>query len=292
VLRFTILTTVLLVVASPLSAQTPARIAAGETCSEDGVQLLILGSYHMGNPGLDAVNVEADDVLAPHRQAEIEALNSSLLRFRPTKIAVEGDRSKTTWQDRYTQWLAGKYQLGRNEIEQIGMKVARAAGHQTIYPIDFPMLMSGLRYDEVEFKQRPSGPSSTTAPRKLTDEELRLRRLTLIENLRRMNEPTAIADGHRQYMDLLEPDSGDAALYAKSDLLTNWYKRNVRMMANVARMSSPGDRVLLIVGAGHLAILRDFALASPTFCLADTMSYLGSSAAKEPRRRLQKRRPN
>jgi hypothetical protein len=83
-------------------------------------------------------------------------------------------------------------------------------------------------------------------------------------------------------MNLLEPDPEDAALYAKSDLLTNCYKRNVRMMANVARMSSPRDRVLLLVGAGHLAILRDFAMASPAFCLADTMSYLGSSAAKEP----------
>jgi hypothetical protein len=136
------------------------------------------------------------------------------------------------------------------------------------------MLMSGLRYDEVEFKQRESSSSPPSAPRKLSEEELRLRRLTVMENFRRMNEPAAIANSHRQYMDLLEPDTDEAALYAKSDLLTNWYKRNIRMMTNVARISSPGDRVLLIVGSGHLGILRDFAAASPGFCLADTRSFL------------------
>jgi hypothetical protein len=75
-------------------------------------------------------------------------------------------------------------------------------------------------------------------------------------------------------MDLLKPDPDEAALYGKSDYLTNWYKRNIRMMANVARISKPGDRVLLIVGAGHLPVMRDFAIHSPAFCLADTLHYL------------------
>lgn len=260
--------------ATPVFAQSAARDAAENACSANAVELLILGTYHMDNPGLDAVNVEADDVLAPRRQSEIASLNASLLGFRPTKVAVEGDRSKSTWQDRYKQWLGGKYTLGRNEIEQIGMKVARAAGHQTIYSIDFPMLMSGLRYDEVEIKQKKTSSSAPLTPRQMTEEEMRLRRLTVAENLLRMNEPAAIKKGHQTYLELLEPDPEEAALYTKSDYLTNWYKRNIRMMANVARISDPGDRVLLIVGAGHLPILRDFALHSPAFCLSDTLHYL------------------
>ena len=34
--------------------------------------LMVLATYHMNNPGRDAVNVKADDVLAPKRQREIE----------------------------------------------------------------------------------------------------------------------------------------------------------------------------------------------------------------------------
>ncbi len=276
-MRSIILATIAAVCATPTFAQAPVRDSAEKTCSADAVQLLILGSYHMDNPGLDAVNIEADDVLAPRRQSELAALNASLLNFRPTKVAVEGDRSRTIWQDRYKQWIAGTYSLGRNEIEQIGMRVARAAGHETIHPIDFPMMMSGLRYDEVQLKRPQSNPSATAGMRTLSEDELRLRRLSVAENLRRMNEPVAIAEGHRAYMDLLEPDPEDAALYAKSDLLTNWYKRNIRMMTNVARISDAGDRVLLIVGSGHLAILRDFAVESLAFCLADTLYYLRGS---------------
>lgn len=265
---------------SPGVGESSPRDPAETACSADAVDLLILGSYHMGNPGLDAVNIEADDVLTPRRQAEIAAVNAALLQFRPTKIAVEGDRSKSTWQDSYRQWLEGKSGLGRNEIEQIGMKVARAAGYSTIYPIDFPMLMSGLRHDEVEIK-RPKPPSAASAaPRQLSEAELLLRRHTVAENLHRMNHPDAIAAAHRPYMDLLEPDPDEPALYGKSDYLTNWYKRNIRMMANVARISGPGDRVLLIVGAGHLPILRDFAIHSPAFCLADTLHYLDAATPK------------
>lgn len=265
---------------NPAIGQTSVRDPAEKACAANAVELLILGSYHMGNPGLDAVNVEADDVLTARRQSEITALNRALLQFRPTKVAVEADRSDSVWQNRYRQWLEGKYQLGRNEIEQIGMKVAREAGHSAIYPIDFPMFMSGLRYDEVEIRTPKAASGAATAPRQLSEAELQLRRQTVAENLRHMNTIESITAAHQPYMDLLEPEPEKAPLYEKSDYLLNWYKRNIRMMTNVARVSDAGDRVLLIVGSGHLPILRDFALQSPAFCLADTLHYLKLAQAK------------
>ena len=36
----------------------------------DPIEVMVLGTYHMGNPGRDLVNVRADDVTAPKRQAE------------------------------------------------------------------------------------------------------------------------------------------------------------------------------------------------------------------------------
>ena len=55
--------------------------------------IMILGSYHMDNPGADAVNFEADDVLTAKRQRELQQLIERLARFKPTKIAVEADTS-------------------------------------------------------------------------------------------------------------------------------------------------------------------------------------------------------
>jgi hypothetical protein len=44
-------------------------------------EVLLLGTYHMGNPGRDLVNLVADDVLAEHRQRELQDLVESLNRF-------------------------------------------------------------------------------------------------------------------------------------------------------------------------------------------------------------------
>ena len=67
------------------SQQSPAQNPAARARAE----VLVLGVYHMNNPGRDVFNTEADDVLAPKRQAEIAQVIVALERFRPTKIAVE-----------------------------------------------------------------------------------------------------------------------------------------------------------------------------------------------------------
>ena len=53
------------------------------------VQVMIVGSFHMDNPGHDVYNLKVDDMLAPRRQTEIEALARSLARFKPDRVAVE-----------------------------------------------------------------------------------------------------------------------------------------------------------------------------------------------------------
>ncbi len=36
-------------------------------CDADHVLVMLLGTYHMDHPGLDEVNIDADDVLSPGR---------------------------------------------------------------------------------------------------------------------------------------------------------------------------------------------------------------------------------
>ncbi len=53
--------------------------------------IMILGSTHLANDGLDYFNTKMDDVRAPKRQREIEQLVEQLQEFKPTKIALERD---------------------------------------------------------------------------------------------------------------------------------------------------------------------------------------------------------
>ena len=107
-------------------------------------EILVLGTYHMANPGHDVHNMQADDVLAPKRQQEIAQLIAVLKKFNPTKIAIESDVSGGRVTKEYADYLAGKYTLSPNEIDQIGYRLAKELRHSTVYPVDadgdFPYL--------------------------------------------------------------------------------------------------------------------------------------------------------
>jgi hypothetical protein len=90
----------------------------------------------MNNPGHDILNMQADDVLAPKRQAEIAQVIAALKEFQPTKIAVEADVYEKKVPDAYSDYLAGKHELTRNETEQIGFRLAKELGRKAIYPVD------------------------------------------------------------------------------------------------------------------------------------------------------------
>lgn len=97
--------------------------------------ILLLGTYHMGNPGLDMHNVKSDDVLASQRQMEIYEVVDRLKRFNPTKIAVEALADEhETYNNQYLSYLSGEFTLGANEIHQLGFRTAANLGHDRIYP--------------------------------------------------------------------------------------------------------------------------------------------------------------
>jgi hypothetical protein len=268
------------------AAQTPARttfqpVPGAEQCPAHRSPIMILGTYHMGNPGMDAINIEADDVLSPRRQKEIAQLVNQLARFRPTKVMIEADYKSAVPQQRYEQYLAGTYTLSRNETDQIAYRLAKQAGLKSVTPVDFPMWMSGQTYAELEFKPTPAKTAAAEAPPppkppEAVEAERRLRESTVSEYLLHTNGHEQWHDNnHLRYMDLFEPDPNNVAIYANVDNLTNWYKRNFRMFSNIVRKTErPKDRVFMIVGSGHLAILRNLAQDMPGFCLVEPHAYL------------------
>jgi hypothetical protein len=248
-------------------------------CPAGSSQLLILGSYHMSNPGLDSVNLQADDVLSPRRQSEIVDVVERLAQFAPTRIAIEAPYRDSASTVAYAKYLKGQYALGRNETEQIGFRLAKRLNLAAVDPVDYPMFMSGLTPSEIENpKPGPDAKPQDISPAKsppLSEEDLLLRKSTVREYLLHVNDPSLVHKGQAQYMKMLLPDNSSPAIYARTDLVTNWYKRNLRILANLNRVTEIGkDRVLLLIGFGHLAILRQLAGDSPYYCVVDPEEYL------------------
>src|SRR5512134_1038272 len=114
-----------------LGATLPAvSTLAEKPAGPSRAEVLVLGVYHMSNPGRDIFNMRADDVLAPKRQAEIALVMAALKNFHPTKIAVEGEVGNDRIPNRYADYLAGKHALTHDETEQIGFRLAKELGHQ------------------------------------------------------------------------------------------------------------------------------------------------------------------
>lgn len=232
---------------TPASAQTPVR-----------PEILILGTYHMANPGRDVHNMQADDVLAETRQLEMAELIDVLKGFRPTKIAIESQVGSRGRVEAYTDYLAGEYTLTSNEIDQIGFRLAKELGHQAIYPVDEDgefqfyrvqnyAIANGLeeKFDSIQ--------ATTSSYAKQQGDFLRSH--TVLETLGYINADSTVAKAVAAYYNFVP--FGERFEYAGSDLIAHWFQRNIRIYRNIhALITSPNERVLVVYGAGHLGWFR------------------------------------
>ena len=101
--------------------------------------IMILGSTHLANDGLDVFNTKMDDVRAPKRQGEIEQLVTQLKAFQPTKIALEVDEKTdgAKFHTNYQGYLNGMYELNQSETDQVGFRLAKQMGHPKLYCVDY-----------------------------------------------------------------------------------------------------------------------------------------------------------
>jgi hypothetical protein len=231
-------------------------------------EVLVLGVYHMANPGHDIFNMPADDVLAAGRQQEIAELAAVLKKFKPTKIAVEND-SQRKLNDRYAQYLAGQYVLTANETDQIGLRLAKELGHAAIYAVDAD---GDFPFQRVINFAKASGQSAKLDAHMADIGEMvkaqgaYLKSHSVLQTLLYMNSDAKVAQDVGFYY--LEAHYGEPGDYAGPDLLAEWYRRNVRIFNNVTKLvASPDDHILVIFGAGHLGWLRQAFASDPTLRL-------------------------
>ncbi len=262
----------LCMLALTLGAMLPAiaQQSPGEKPSAPArAEVLVLGVYHMSNPGRDIFNMQADDVLAPKRQAEIVEVIETLKRFHPTKIAVEGDVGDDRLPQRYADYLAGKHELTRNEIEQIGFRLAKELGHQTVYPVDveteFPFQRI-VNYAKASGRSKELEAMMAEVGGMVKAQDAFLASHTVLETLLYMNADAKVAEDVGFYYRLAR--FGEREDWAGADLVSDWFRRNMRIYSNVVQLAdSPNERVLVIYGAGHLGWLQHDFASNPNFRL-------------------------
>ncbi len=228
--------------------------------AEEPAQVILIGTFHFSNPGMDAVKVKTFDVLSDESQAFLQAFTERLAAFKPTKILLEyNPENELLMNQQYTDYLAGNYELEVNEIYQLGFRIAKAAGLQGVQSFDHRDLQWNAEnmFDYAKEHDSPEMKNFNQIIADVTRQENQDRdTMNLRELLQRSNDPEQDRINMNLYLATNAIGAGDG--WSGADASASWWQRNFRMYANIQKAAQPGERVIVIGGQGHTAILKTF----------------------------------
>lgn len=224
-------------------------------------QVMMIGVFHFSNPGLDKVKIKQMNPMDPAPQKYLGELSARIAtKFKPTLILLEyQEKDEEKFQGRYQEYLKGGFKLPVNEVYQLGFRIAKMAGGAPIQSFDDRSVgwdSEGLfkvmpTEDPVIFDKMNAKIKEITA-----DMEKDQQTLSMGELLKAHN--TDEADKMNKGFYLLTNPVGSKGNHEGAIAASSWWHRNFRMYAKVQRAAKAGERVLVIAGQGHTAILKDF----------------------------------
>jgi len=265
---------ILVLIGPNLSAQNPVP-------DPPPIQVMVLGTYHFGNPSLDLHNMKVDNVLTPAKQDELADVAARLAKFNPTKIAIEALSDRADFGTRqFAEFTSEKLTTNPDERVQIAYRLAHQLGQKIVYGIDERSeTIDYFPFDKVDAYAKAHGQTAVLARLEGNVEQMikQMEAAQKTKPIRLMladeNEPAQIASGHQKfYYGLLA--FGDKKEQPGAELNAGWYRRNAKIFAKLRQVARPGDRVLVAFGAGHAFWLRHFVQNTPGFELVEPNRYL------------------
>jgi len=183
-----------------------------------------------------------------------------LLNLAQVAPAIEAD-SDSPKIKQYQDYLAGKYELSRDERDQIGFRLGKELNLPKIYGVDadgdFPFL-AVQDYAKAHGREKELESLMAQAGKAVQDENEFLKSHSVLQMLLRMNSSEAVRQGLAGYA--LFAHFGEEYNYPGARLLTEWYRRNMRIHTHLLNILEPGDRVLVVFGAESLCPARSKSL--------------------------------
>lgn len=266
-----------------LTLSVNAQIGIVDQDAKTKPTLVILGTYHMGTPGNNIVNSKVADITTPERQKQMVELVGKLKKFKPTKIVVECDHPEADakTQENYDKYLAGNYQLSKNETNQIGFRLAKESGLKKVYCVDWSDFWNdpSINYMKHAAKDAELDGFLKGVNQKLKQEAdaeaAKILPLPVTDQLIFMNQPEQMEKDHKVYFNLMRIGRGKE--YAGAGYFSWWYRRNLAILTNIIRLTdSMDDRILVVYGAGHNKLLNQLAKESDFYTVESPLKFLKS----------------
>ncbi len=239
--------------------------------------ILIVGTAHFNNPGLDMVNEDLEDVMTELRQSQISQFIEALRSYSPTHIAVEFPKtSQSQIDEAFAAYTNDQFELRNIEQHQLGYRLGRALQLDRVFGIDWNENPPGEPefYDWYAFGQQYG---FERVIEKLSDPErhnLSMAGKSITQWLRDLNSESMLLSMHRTYYDIASISANNQ--HPGPDWVGTWYARNLKIFNNIRELLSDGDRIVVFYGLGHAYLLNQFARESGAFQVDSLESILSN----------------
>jgi hypothetical protein len=228
--------------------------------AEQPAEVMLMGTFHFNSPKLDAVKVDNIDVTTAESQRQLDDLAQRIVNeLKPTRVLLEYDQKyDAEINARYQRYKEGAYDLPVNEIYQVGFRVAQVAdlpGVASFDDRDIPWMIQPM----IEYAKTHEPETLAAYEQKIADITAAMQKeqdsLSLVELLIRKNEAQEFTSNKAFYIDTNAVGAGTN--FTGADAASSWWQRNFRMYALIQKAAGPGERVFVLGGSGHIAIIRD-----------------------------------
>ncbi|NLA49154.1 MAG: hypothetical protein GX876_06775, partial [Bacteroidales bacterium] len=246
-------------------------------------KIMTLGVFHFAYHNLDVVKTEKKNqisVLDEPYQSEIIAVSKAIEEYNPTIIAIEVTPDRQPRIDSlFLLYKSDRLILGKNETDQLAFRLGKDLNLNKIHCVNdfgrhydniasiFNDSTRSLKFEDYFLKSRDSIYGKPPTGKKVTG---------IIDELHEINKADVIRESLAIYLMnpfKYEEEAGD---FTGVDFETGrWFNRNLRIFRNIQRIPhTDDDRILLIIGAGHLNLLNIFFDVSNEFELVSPLPYL------------------
>jgi len=237
-------------------------------------EIMILGIFHMRDTP-DLYKARRDDIHTEEGQREIRKVVDCIKEFKPTKIAFEIVKEKQgTLHEEYRQFLNGMLEPEVNEIHQLGFRAAAELSHDTVYAVDWMDDVENIGLGDVFEWAKKHQPDMVEMINGHYRPKIKqaIEDSSIIERIKALNTESNIELNHEMYMAIAR--IGQCPEYVGIDWLRWWYQRNLIIYANLAEITCPTDRTLLIIGSAHIHLITQFLKESGLFNVVPANGYL------------------
>lgn len=254
----------------------------------DKIKVYLLGTFHF------AQTDSTYNVLDEKHQNSIEELCKVIVKQNPDKVFVERQpefefRNKND--SLYKVYVKMTRPIrAKNEIYQVGFRVAKMLNHPKVYQCDNPGRYGSLYSEAVTYAKANNqmgflnATAKGTAVREddLVNEDSIMSNSSLFDYIKWINSEAVMTSSHAGYVandplvgskDYYNYDDDDTLIGA--EITADWYRRNIMIYTKmINQLSFDEQAIFLIMGADHIPILKHLFESNPHFEVVEVNEWL------------------